>query len=201
MSLAGTASRFRCRASPGKHHRPLSLEPRMGTCMSLIRRLAFSAEAVERQVNYGSRVDSEELRDREASKHGVAEWHAQFGARSRREHEGQRAEHRRKRRHQDWPEALKTGLPNGVLTAEPLAAFRIERKIDEHDPVLLHDADQQDNADQRNDGQPLAGRVQSEERAKDGCRQRGKDSERVNEVLIQNAQHEINSNKRGYNQK
>ena len=70
------------------------------------------------------------------------------------EHQRQRAEHRRHRRHQDRPQTQKAGLVDRFARRQALAALRLEREVDHHDRVLLDDADQQHDADDADDVEP-----------------------------------------------
>ncbi len=53
--------------------------------------------------------------------------------------------------HHDRPKSQERGLINGFYRILTLFTLGIEGKIDHHDPVLLHDADQQNNTDQGDD--------------------------------------------------
>ena len=61
----------------------------------------------------------------------------------------QRAEQRGQRRHHDRAEAQQAGLRGSRRAATCPRALRLEREVDHHDRVLLDDADQQHDADQR----------------------------------------------------
>ena len=83
----------------------------------------------------------------------IAERTSQLGADAGGEGERQRAEHRRERRHQNGAEALPRRLHRRVMHGEAALALGVQREIDEHDAVLLDDADQQKNADEGDDGE------------------------------------------------
>jgi hypothetical protein len=53
-------------------------------------------------------------------------------------------------RHHDRPEAQEAGLEDGA-SAHRVHALGLEREVDHHDRVLLHDADQEHDADDRDD--------------------------------------------------
>ena len=82
---------------------------------------------------------------------------AQLRADAGAEHQRQRAEHRRHRRHQDRPEAQQAGLIDRLARRHAFVALRLEREVDHHDRVLLHDADQQHDADDADDVEAGAG--------------------------------------------
>ena len=65
--------------------------------------------------------------------------------------DGQRhgAQQGREGRHQDRPEALARGFQDGRAGLRPRSRSCLQREIHQHDAVLLDDADQQDDADER----------------------------------------------------
>src|SRR4029079_11770983 len=79
---------------------------------------------------------------------GYSQWAAQLAALPRRQHQRQRAEDGGKRRHQDRAEARDAGLEYRLGGRQTALALALERKIDEHDAVLLNEADQQDDTDE-----------------------------------------------------
>ncbi len=78
------------------------------------------------------------------------------------------AEQRRQRRHQDGAEAGDARLVYGDRRLETALALAVEREVDHHDPVLLDDADEQDDADERRHRQLHAGDVERQQRAEPG---------------------------------
>ena len=83
---------------------------------------------------------------------------------------------------------------------QALVAFGLQREVDHHDGVLLHDADQQQNADQRDDAEIGSRQQQRQDRAHAGRRKRGENRQRMNQALIQNAQHDVHRDQRGQDQ-
>ena len=67
------------------------------------------------------------------------------------------AKHRGHRCHHDRPEPNETRLINRFFGTESFVTFCVEREIDHHDRVLFHDADKQDNSDDRDEIQLIAG--------------------------------------------
>ena len=63
----------------------------------------------------------------------------------------------------------------GVLA---VLALGLQREVDHHDAVLLHDADQQDDADDGDHAQILPEEHQRQQRAHAGRRQRGENRDR-----------------------
>ncbi len=74
---------------------------------------------------------------------------------------------------------------------EALVALGFQSEVDLHDRVLLHDADQHDQPDERVDVQIHVEQIQRDQRAEAGRRQSGKNRERVNVAFIQNAEHDV----------
>src|SRR6185437_9958834 len=74
---------------------------------------------------------------------------------------------------------------------QALVALRIDGEVDHQDRVLLYDADQQDDADQRDDRQVIAGHDQRQQGADPGRGERGEDRDRVDEALVQHPQHDV----------
>ena len=113
---------------------------------------------------------------------------------------GKRAEYRGESRHQDRPEPQKAGLIDRLARRKPFRALGVKREVDHHDRVLLHDADQQDDADDRDDIEFMARSHQGEERADAGGRQSREDRDRMNEALVENTEHDIHRDHRGDDQ-
>ena len=82
----------------------------------------------------------------------------------------------------------------------PSLALGLEREVDDHDAVLLHNADQQDDADDGDDAEILAEDDEREQRANAGRGQRGKNCDGVDEALIEDAEHDVDGDQRGENQ-
>ena len=62
---------------------------------------------------------------------------------------------------------------------QPALTFRLQREVDHHDRVLLHDAHQQDDADDAHDRQLDPGHQQRQQRAEPGRGQRRHDRQRM----------------------
>ena len=81
-----------------------------------------------------------------------------------------------------------------------MLALRLQREVHDHDAVLLHNADQQDDADDGDHAQILAEEHERQQRAHAGRRQRGENGDGVNEALVENAEHDVDGDQRGQNQ-
>ncbi len=74
---------------------------------------------------------------------------------------GQRnaAEQRGHGGHHDGAEAQQAGLVDRFGRVLAVLALGLEREVDDHDAVLLHNADEQDDADDADDAQDPGGRA------------------------------------------
>ena len=86
------------------------------------------------------------------------------------ERERYRAKKRRKGRHHDRPESKHGRLIDRIFGAHSMIPFRIEREIDHHDGILLDDADQQNDSDERNDAKLEMEYDENEQRPNTGGR-------------------------------
>ena len=153
-------------------------------------------DAVERQVDHRRREQGQHLAHQQAADDADAERMAQLRSRAGAEHQRQGAEDRRHGGHQDRPEAQQAGLVDGLARRHALVALGVDREVDHQDRVLLHDADQQDDADQRDDRQVVPGQHQRQQRADAGRGQRREDRDRVDEALVQHAEHDVHDQHR-----
>ncbi len=83
---------------------------------------------------------------------------------------------------------------------EPLLALGHQREVDHHDRVLLHDADQEDDPDQRHDVELHPAQHQRQQRAHPRRGQRGEDGHRVDVALVEHAEHDVDGDQRGQDQ-
>ena len=81
-----------------------------------------------------------------------------------------------------------------------LHTFCFEREVDHHDGILLHDTDQQDDADQGYDAEIVAGNQQRENCADTGRGQRGENREGMNVALVEHSEHDVNGDDGGQNE-
>src|SRR6185312_681868 len=82
-----------------------------------------------------------------------------------------------------------------------LVALGVEREVDHHDRVLLDDADQENDADDRDDGEVLPRCHQREQRTDAGRRQCRENRQWMDEALIEYAKHDVDGDDRGQDQK
>ena len=76
----------------------------------------------------------------------------------------------------------------------------LKREVDHHDGVLLDDADQHDEPDDRHHRQVEPKQLQRQQRADGGGRQAEQDREGVDEALVEDAEHDIHGEQRGGDQ-
>jgi hypothetical protein len=81
-----------------------------------------------------------------------------------------------------------------------MIAFGDDREVDHHDPVLLHNADEQDDAYQRDQAEVEIEQHQNRKRTDAGGRERREDGDRVDIAFIQDAEDEIHHDQRGQDQ-
>jgi hypothetical protein len=105
----------------------------------------------------GCRVERERLADDEPADDRDPQGSPKFRARSGTQGHGQRAEHRRHRRHHDRTESEECRLMDGLPWRKSLTAPSCKREVNHDDGVLLHDADEQDETDERNDREVRSG--------------------------------------------
>ena len=129
-----------------------------------------AAEAVEIDVDHRRRIEGQDLADHQAADDRDAERLAQLRAVAEAQRQRQRAQHRRHGRHQDRAEAQQAGLVDRLARLEPFVPLALQRHVDHHDGVLLHDADQQQHADHGDDAELDARRAAA--RAARRCRPR-----------------------------
>ncbi len=67
--------------------------------------------------------------------------------------QGQGPQQRRHGGHHDRPETQQAGLIDRLFRLLAFFPFHVQGKVHHHDPVLLDDADQQDDADDGNEAQ------------------------------------------------
>src|SRR5690349_3333584 len=96
-------------------------------------------QPLEVQVDHRRDVQREELRKHQAADHRQAERHARGAAGAEADGDRQAAHERRHGGHHDRPEAGQPGLVDRLLRRQA-AALRLDREVDHHDGVLLHDA-------------------------------------------------------------
>jgi len=156
-------------------------------------------QPVKVDINDRRRIEGENLRKSQTPDDGVAERLAKLRADSATQHHRYATKQRRHRGHQDRPKAQHAGLVDRFLRRQTLAMLDLLGKIDQHDAVFLDDADEQDDADNRDHGQIVVNRHQQQQRAEAGRRQGRDDGDRVDHALVEHAEDEVDHEQRcGY---
>src|SRR5258706_10440265 len=163
-----------------------------GTDFLSLRLLQPGLQALEIEVDNGSDVERQHLREQQAAYHGEAERHARAAAGTEADRDRQAAHECRHGGHHDRPEADQPGLVDRLRSRHALAALRLDGEVDHHDGVFLDDAHQHDDADERVHVELEAEGHQREQRAQARGGQARKNRERVNEALGEDAEHQIN---------
>src|SRR4029079_906188 len=152
-----------------------------------------AVQSVEQQIDHRRRVEREHLRDQQSANDGDTERAPKLGAGAYGDHQRQCTEHGGHRGHQDRAETGEAGVVNRPFRRETEPPFAVEREVHHHDAVLLHDADEENNADEGNDREFRAKQLQRKQRTETGRRQRGNDGQRVGKTLIESAEHDVDS--------
>src|SRR5258705_11747773 len=107
--------------------------------------------AIHVNVNDGRRKKGEHLAQDESADNGDTQRTAKFRADTGAKSKGKRTQERRHSGHHDGPEAQQTSLINGVKGGLAFQTLGLDREIEHEDSVFLDDADQQDDANERDD--------------------------------------------------
>ena len=143
------------------------------------------------QIDYRRDVERQELADQQAPDYGEAQRLAGFGAFPVSQSDGQRSKERSYRCHHDGPEPQQAALPDGVVRADTLF-LGVNGEVDHHDRILFNYTEQHDDTDEGVEVKLLAEDVQRQQCSEDGGGQAGENRDRMDEALIENAQHNVN---------
>ncbi len=150
-----------------------------------------AAEPVEQHIDHGRGQQREQLAGDQPADDGHAQGLAQLGPLPEADGQRQRAQGGGQRRHQDGAEAQHAGLAHRLRGRQAARALGFQCEVDDEDGVLLHDADQQEHADERDDGELHVEKQQREHRAHAGRGQRGEHGDGVDQALVEDAQHDV----------
>ena len=107
-------------------------------------------DAAEPEVDNRRGEQGQHLADQQTANDGDAQRFTEFRTHAAPEGQRNRAQQGRHGGHHDGAEAQQASLIDGFFRVFPLLPLGFERKIDHHDGIFLHDADQKNNADERN---------------------------------------------------
>ena len=158
------------------------------------------AQPLHVEIDHRRGVEREQLAEQQAADDGDAERIAQLRAGAAFQRQRQRAEQRGQRRHHDRAEAQQGRLHDRLLGRQTLVALGLDREVDHQNRVLLHDAHQQHDADQRDHRQVVAEQHQRQQRADAGRGQGGENGERMDEAFVQHAEHDVDGDGGGQDQ-
>ena len=97
--------------------------------------------AIEIEIDHWCGVERQNLAAYQPAEDGDAQGLAEFAAFAEPDHQWNRAEQGGHGGHHDRPEAPQAGFEDRIGRRRP-AAFGIDREVDHHDGIFLHNADQ-----------------------------------------------------------
>ncbi len=157
-------------------------------------------DAVEIEIDDRGGVEREDLAERETADHRIAERLAHLRAGAVAERQRHAREHRRRGRHQDRAEAQQAGFADRGDRRQAAVALRRDGEVDQHDAVLLDDADQENDADDTDHRQVHVTEIERQQRADTGRRQGRQNGERMDEALVEDAENDVDHDQRGRDQ-
>jgi hypothetical protein len=114
--------------------------------------LAFAPpQFVHQHVHHGRGVEREQLAQHQPAHHGNAQWLAQLGPVATAHGQRQGTQQGGGRGHEDGPQPQLCCAVNGLRRTGLGGALVGNGKVNHHDGVLLHDADEQNHADHGNE--------------------------------------------------
>src|SRR5579862_9716282 len=155
------------------------------------------AQVLEGEVNDGRGVKRQRLGKDKAADHRDPQGLPQLRTRAHSNRQRDGAEESRRRRHHDGAEPDDARLVDGFLGGQVFLALGFEGEVDHHDGVLLHDAHEENDADE-GDQRKLAPRQhEGQQRADARGGKRQKNGDRVDEALVENPEHDVDGKERG----
>src|ERR1700757_4363358 len=158
------------------------------------------SQTIKGQIDDGRGVEGQQLAENQAADDRDAERIAQFGSRAGSEGKGQAAQQGRHGRHHDWTKTQERGLVDGFFGRLAFLTFCFQGEVDHHDGVLLHDADEQDDAYQGDDIEVVAGQDERQDCAHTGGRQRRENCDGMDVALVEDTQHDVDGHQGRKNQ-
>src|SRR5580692_6782889 len=146
------------------------------------------AEAVEIEVNNGGGIKRENLAENKAADDGDAQGTANFRADALADDHGQGAKQGGHGGHENGTEAQEAGLVNGLARGQVLFALGGQGKVHHENGVLFHNANEEDDADHRDDAQLRITNQQRHHGSNAGGGQRGKNGDGVDVTFVKDTQ-------------
>src|SRR5271168_2903052 len=161
---------------------------------------AATGQLVKEDVNDRRGVERQDLAEDQAANHGDAQGPAQLGTDARAQGQRQAAKKRGHCGHHNGAEAQQAGLVDGLFRGLAVFALSLEREVNHHDAVFLHDSNEQDDAYERDHAQFLMADHQRQAGADAGGGQGGKNGDGMNVALVEDAQNDVDGDQGGENQ-
>src|SRR5450759_4548120 len=130
-----------------------------------------TAQVVKSQINDRRCKKRQYLTENKPSHHSNAQRMAQLRSDSGTDHQWKRTKQGGHSRHHNRPEAQQACLIYGFARRLAFFALSIKGKVNHHNGILLHDADEQDDTYDTDDAQVASGNHEREQRADPGGRQ------------------------------
>jgi len=156
-------------------------------------------QPVHIEVDHWRCIEREHLADDQPAYDGNTQWAAELRAHAPsagQRHSPQQCGHGR---HHDRAKAQQRRLVDRVLGTLPLP-FLFQREVDHHDGILFHNANEQDDADQRHDIQVHSEQEQGEQGPGARRGQRGEDRDGMNVTFIEDTQDDVDRQQSRQNQ-
>src|SRR5580704_1767025 len=150
------------------------------------------AQAVHIEIDHRSRIQGKDLADDQAAADGDAQGTAQFGAVAGADGDGNAPEESGHSGHHDGPETQQASPVDRLLGAIAFIAFGLNGEINHQDGVLLDDTDEKNDANQGDDIEVAMSDKDGEQGTHSGGRQSGENGNRVDVVLVEDAQDDVN---------
>ena len=151
----------------------------------------LESRPIKKNIDNGRRVESQHLAHDQSADDGNPQRTPELRPCAGAESERQRAEQGSHRCHQNRPEAQLAGFKDSFGSGFAVLALRHEGKVDHHDRIFFHNANQQNDANDRNHVQVDVEQHQRQHRSYAGRRQGGNNSERMHQAFIKYAQDNV----------
>ena len=158
------------------------------------------ADAIEEDVDDRRGIEREHLAKQQSAHHGNAQRTPQLRTHALAQRQRNARQQRGHRGHHDGTESQQAGIVDRIGRVLSVLALALQCKVDHHDSVFLHNADQQNDADDGDDAEVLLEKMSASNAPTPGRRQRGKNRDGMNEALVQDAEHDVDRGQCGENQ-
>ncbi|RMO42958.1 hypothetical protein ALQ41_05232 [Pseudomonas savastanoi pv. glycinea] len=159
-----------------------------------------TAKPVEIQIDDRRGKQRQYLADEQTADHHQPQWLAQLCAGAAGKHQRNGAEQCCQGGHENRPETQQRRFVDRRFRCNTPVALCVEREVDHHDRVLLDDADQQNDTDDRDHPQVIAADQQGQQGTHCCRRQCREDGDRVDIALVEHAQHDVHGHYSRQNQ-